>query len=505
MTCRTGTALALLLSLFATPVARAHAAAHDTVDAAASTAPAADAGFLADVAAAGEQSDRGDSLGASLAFERLLADPRLAQLDDAQRSDVWLAAARVAGLQRQDALAAQRLDTALSIHPGNATARFLLASGQLVDNEVEASARNIIRAIGDTDGVPDLHKDMVWQLDLLLKDTPATRLDLLQALFDRNWKNDDIDPAALWVTLATLQVEAGQRDKVRATLERIDQPLALITLRSDKRFDRYLPRTDPRFDPVASAQRHIDRLRVQSMLAPALDEVAVELAYALLVAGKPQEVIGMTQWLADFAPNATTVPAPEEVESIGWLLDLRSRAQHQLGQIDEAVETQQLAVRMTSQSGLANQPLGLAVLYIGLHRPSMARQQVRDLEHLNALGEGARQLVHLLAALQLKDDAAAQEARDALFAAREADAAHYMAGLVADNRLDEAVVALTARLDDPMERGTALLELQDTRMSPLLPGDIESNARWEQFAQRADVKKAVRRVGRVDSYPLYNE
>lgn len=244
MTCRTRHTLALLLSLFALPVAGAHAAAHDTVDAAASTAPAADAGFLAEVAAAGEQSDRGDSLGASLPSNACLPI-HASHSWMTQRSDVWLAAARVAGLQRQDALAAQRLDTALSIHPGNATARFLLASGQLVDNEVEASARNIIRAIDDTDGVPDLHKDMVWQLDLLLKDTPATRLDLLQALFDRNWKNDDIDPAALWVTLATLQVEAGQRDKVRATLERIDQPLALITLRSDKRFDRYLPRTDP--------------------------------------------------------------------------------------------------------------------------------------------------------------------------------------------------------------------------------------------------------------------
>lgn len=108
MSCPTRTLIALLLSLFALPMADAHAAAHGTVDAAAGTAPAADAGFQAEVAAAGEQSDRGDSLGASLAFERLLADPRLAQLDAEQRSDVWLAAARVAGLQRQDALAAQR-------------------------------------------------------------------------------------------------------------------------------------------------------------------------------------------------------------------------------------------------------------------------------------------------------------------------------------------------------------------------------------------------------------
>jgi hypothetical protein len=64
---------------------------------------------------------------------------------------------------------------------------------------------------------------------------------------------------------------------------------------------------------------------------------------------------------------------------------------------------------------------------------------------------------------------------------------------------------LATRLADPLERGDALLELQELSISPLLPGELETHARWEQFVQRADVKAAVRRVGRMDSYALYNE
>ncbi|ROP73274.1 hypothetical protein EDF74_3540 [Stenotrophomonas rhizophila] len=503
MTRRTGSALPLLFSLCVAPVAGV--AAHDAAEAAVSHPAATKLAFLAELSAATDQAISGDTLGAAIAFEQLLDDPRLATLDDVQRSHAWHNAALVAGEQKQVELAERRLQTALSINPRNADARFLLAAGQLANEQVQASANNVIRGIADSEGAPDLPKDLVWHLDRLLKDMPATRLPLLQGLFDHGWKSDDLEPGELWVTLATLQVEAGQHDKVSETLARVDEPFPLVMLRSDKRFDRHLERGTPRVDPVGAAQRQIDRLRVATMLAPGINDTAVELAFALLVAGQPQDVIGMTQSLADYAPTAPTLPKGDEARSVGWMLELRGRAQRQLGQNDAALDTQVLAVRMAEDSGLADQPLGLAYLYAVMLRPSMARETVRDLKELNAYGEGARQLINLMAALQVGDSTAAQGAREVLSANRQQTPGIYMTSLIADNRLDEAAATLLARLADPTERGAALLEMQSFRMSPRLPGEVAFQARWKHFAQRTDVQAAVNKVGRVETYALYND
>ncbi len=69
--------------------------------------------------------------------------------------------------------------------------------------------------------------------------------------------------------------------------------------------------------------------------------------------------------------------------------------------------------------------------------------------------------------------------------------------------MDEAAAGLIAQLQDPMDRSDALLELQDTRDAPPLPEEVLLTARWKQLKQRADVQAAVRRVGRIESYPLF--
>jgi len=55
-----------------------------------------------------------------------------------------------------------------------------------------------------------------------------------------------------------------------------------------------------------------------------------------------------------------------------------------------------------------------------------------------------------------------------------------------------------------MERGQVLLELQDMRTGPVLEGERDFHARWKQMEQRADVRTAVERVGRVATWPLFS-
>lgn len=72
----------------------------------------------------------------------------------------------------------------------------------------EAAADSVLRAIADGDGAPDMSPEMVWQLDTQLKQQPAKRPRCCR-LFESGWKIEGIEPAELWVVLATLQAEAG--------------------------------------------------------------------------------------------------------------------------------------------------------------------------------------------------------------------------------------------------------------------------------------------------------
>lgn len=483
-------ALALMLSLCLLPAI-----------AAADVDPA----FNEALQAASDQVAQGDSLGAAIAYERLLADPRLETLEPEPRSEVWVHAAIAAGVQGDEALAERRVQKALDIRPDYAEARLLLAGHQISLNQLDAAADNMIRGIRDSKDTPALTEDQVWYISMHLRKDPARRQALLQGLFDQHWKPDGIEPSWYWVDLAELQVESPQSDRVAATLERVDEPLPLIQLRSDKRFDRFIQRGDARFDPVAAAQRYIDRMRVETMLSPGLNEAAVALANALLITGQAEDVVGMTQSLGEFAAQARSLPEPEEARPVGMMLNARARAFWQLGRNDEAIQTQELATRMASPGDDTEQKLRLASSYTGLHRPALARQTLRDMGELSVQGEGMTQVILLQAAQQLADDAAQQQARSALAAVRPQAPAYTMLGLVTDHRLDEAAAVLAERLADPLERGSALLELQQLRERPELPGDKDFHASWKQFKARADVIAAAEKVGRIERYALYSE
>lgn len=498
-----GNALALMLSLCLVP-AVAGAAPSGSVDATV-VASEVDPTLEEALQAAAAQLGQGDTLGAAIAYERLLADPRLDTLSPERLGEVWTDAAVSAGMQNDEALAEQRIRKALTFNPRLAHARLLLAAHQLRHDQLDAAADNMIQGIADSPDMPGVDADTVWYLSSHLRDAPAKRLALLQGLFDHGWKADGMEPTWQWADLATLQVDAGQRDKVAATLERVDEPLQLIQLRSDKRFDPFLRRDDPRFDPVAAAQRHIDRLRVDTLLTPGLNEKTVALANTLVMAGQPEEVVAYTNALNEVAEKAASAPGAQQARLVTNMLGVRARAQWQLGRTDDAIQTQALAVRMAATDDPAEAQLRLAAGYISLHRPALARQSIKGLEELTANGQGIVHLIELNAALQLNDEAAAQRARDGLAALRKQMPSYLMQGFITENRLDDAAVLLTERLADPTERGLALLELQDLRVWPEQPADKAFYANWAKFKARRDVNSATRKVGRIERYPLFAE
>ena len=74
------------------------------------------------------------------------------------------------------------------------------------------------------------------------------------------------------------------------------------------------------------------------------------------------------------------------------------------------------------------------------------------------------------------------------------------------NDLDGAAALSVRRLNDPQERGDALIALQSYRRPPnrSLPHEALLLERLAQVRARDDVRAAVEAVGRIEDVPLYS-
>ena len=70
--------------------------------------------------------------------------------------------------------------------------------------------------------------------------------------------------------------------------------------------------------------------------------------------------------------------------------------------------------------------------------------------------------------------------------------------------MEAAAAALISQLESAEDRTDALLSLQDMRVYPSLPAERVADERWRELKQRADVRAAINRVGRIERYPLYS-
>ena len=497
--------IALLIAL----VLAATAPAQATIDTrAAVAAPAPDA-LQEALATASAQAGKGDTLGASIAVERLIADPGFAALPLAARTQAYTLAGWTALQTRQPDSARGYLDTGRALSPDDPALLFLLGVLDAQQDRSVEGARHITRSLQlSTQFLGDVSGSMAGQLNQSLRGHDAERLALLQILFDRQWKSDGVEPAGLWRRLATLQIEAGQHDKVAATLERIDAPMEVVALRADRRFDPYIDRSSARFDALHSAQRHLDALRVDTLLSPGAGPSLVELSYALLVLGRNEEVLSLTEKPALASADAGSPRRFEGSSDVAWLLNNRAVAQRRLGRTDDAVATLALAAQFSEGDGgtvgNVSQRLNLGVWWVGLQQPRKALEAVEGLTNTSPYGETARAWVRFVAFRQLGDAAQAEAARAQMQARPDTASEFLLEADLEDNRLDQAAARLIARLQSPEERGDALQSVQHYRSVPTMPGNVEREKRWWQVVERRDVQAALQAVGRSEHYALFD-
>ncbi|TDB35239.1 hypothetical protein TEP_17230 [Stenotrophomonas sp. TEPEL] len=449
-----------------------------------------------------EQSRSGNTLAALIAMERLMDSPLLADFDAERRGRAAQIAGWTAAMQKQPALARRYLQQALLALPGDASILTTLVSLDLNDDQPAAAVEHLTQALAHADSPLAIDHHTVSYLQYHLREQPAQRMALLQALFDNGWKSAGTEPTGLWLELATLQADNGRGDAIPTTLARIDTPAELIRLRSDKRFDRYVDRHDARFDPVKAAQAHLDTLRVSGLLDGDLDARLVDFSSTLLMLDRNEEVLALTDDLAEAVAQGQALSAVK-AEWLAWLLNSRVAALRRLGRTDEVLETAKLAARIGAlgPDGLEHQ-MNVAFVLSSLGQAQEADAAIATLTDLSGYGQAAQAVIQFAAARQRGDAAAAAAARAVIVAQRKDARLFHREMLLEEGDLDGAAAVLIEQLRSPLERSDALASLQDMRVYPSLPGDVRIDAAWRELKQRADVQAEVSRVGRIERYEL---
>ncbi|MGV6491873.1 tetratricopeptide repeat protein [Stenotrophomonas rhizophila] len=491
----------LLLALSATPAL------------AGPDSPAAPTGTLREDAAAAAIVDsitlaeRGDSVGALLGFERAFADPDTALLSEPLRLDGLITAGRTAFNARQAAQARTYLDAALQQAPDDPRALYVLGRLLLWQEDMLEGTRLITRALRASDAMlGDVDIQMAHALVDALQDQPDARRELLQVLFDRDWKDEGIEPTSLWLQLAVLQADAGQRERLAATVARIDTPMEVVALRTDKRFDAVVDRRDPRFDPLQSARRYTDALRVEGLLRPERSDRVADFTATLLLIGEHEQVLSTSETLYTrlSAPNAPRSFVGADYAA--WVLSHRATAEHRLGRDDAAEATLLLAASLGEAEAPGNRllQLYLASWYLAREQPERALEAIAGLDPAPMFGEYMRQWIRFSAYRTLGDADRSAQARAWLQANQGEGRAAYVDVLLTEDRIDDAARQLIADLQTTAHRQDALLLMQDFRMLAPMAGDVANDRRWQQLLRRADVLAAARAVGRIETQPIYS-
>lgn len=449
-----------------------------------------------------QQSRSGNTLGALIAMERLMEDPLLDDFDAEHRGRAAQVAGWTAMVQKKPEQARRYLQRAQEALPEDAQILLTLMSLELSENRPVPATQYLVQALKHADAPLPLEHQAVNYLQYRLRDQPQQRMELLQALFDNGWKSGGLEPTGLWLALATLQADNGRGDDIPATLARITAPAEIIRLRSDKRFDRYVDRTDPRFDPVQAAQKHLDELRVSGLLDRKLDARMTEFSSTLLMLDRNEEVLALTDGMARAAAEGES-PSAQEAEWVAWLLNSRFTALRRLGRTDDALAAAQQAARIGAlgPDGIEHQ-LNVSFVLTSLGRMQDAAQAVNAIQGLAGYGKAAQALVQFTAARERGDARAMDAARSVILAERNDAHLFHREMLLDEGNLEGAAAVLIDQLRSPIDRGETLASLQDMRTYPSLPGDVKIDAAWRALKQRADVQAEVARLGRIERYEL---
>jgi hypothetical protein len=447
----------------------------------------------------------GDYTRARALLARLRADPQLARSGNeiqanAYELEAWLT---LVDTHTDEALALLRKAQVLTperAYPRDTRSLFHARAGRPAD-----AARALCEALawnGDN-ATARFEPGLVNHLTQALRDDNAVLQPLLQALFDAQWTDEGQDPQFRWQRLAELQADAGQTEALQRTVARIDQPMPLLHLSIDRRFDAAMAARATPLSAEAALPAYVALLRGNAQAHPDQLPRVTALLTALLQAGDNTGLLEASAPFADATP-AFFVHDDEALMEMAWLLNLRAEAQRRLGQTGPAVATLRHAMSFGPGGHAAvSQQLNLALWLADDRQPAQALALMEELHDISDYGKSVADLVRVVAYQQLGDPAAVARATAAIAGRKGNDRDPYLHALLAQGRQDDAAAEIIRRLRSVDTRQNMLQEAQQYGDIPRWPLAAERDVLLQQLLQRGDVREAIAAVGTRGRHALY--
>ena len=328
---------------------------------------------------------------------------------------------------------------------------------------------------------------------------------LLTALFKAHWTIPNVgEPSVLWSEFALLLLEGGDAKFAKEVALRVTDAQSLVVMRADARFDGLIGADRGRFDPATAATAEI--ARAQEQLRSSRDRIAPILTLSRAFAANNRCAEALE--IADAAIARASGPTAEEKpfldvgEQLVWLLDERSRYLACLGRWEESVRQRSRASILTERGGPnTSQMINFAHLLVTVGRSADALRALEDVGPMSEYGRMEETWARLRAHAQLGNAEGVRTALAYLEEHRDVSLDVYLDALVDGGEIEKTAQLLIELLADRRARTGILVRLQRYAESPLTPVGIERKERWDSVVARPDVRAAVARVGRLETYP----
>jgi hypothetical protein len=330
-------------------------------------------------------------------------------------------------------------------------------------------------------------------------------LPLLQALYGAHWKLKwEIEPSTAWRDLTLLLLDKARLAEAHEVASHVTDVYVLIAMRADRRLDAVIAANPAQFDIKAATGREFQARQAAADKTPQSLELKTWVINSLLRQQHYEAALAASD---SVVLDIRSTNYPEKLyddydETRSWFLDLRATALERVGRWDEAV-AQLTAASLLSEkyTGNVDQLINLGDLYCELERPRDALATIGSMvAPTSPFGAMQLESVRLEAAEQLRDTQQVRRSLDYVRAHRADAPSTYVDSLIVANQLDQAARVLIAQLLDKDQRQAALLSVQGFAPIPGTPRDMTLAARRRAVIARPDVRAAIDKVGRVDSY-----
>ena len=336
---------------------------------------------------------------------------------------------------------------------------------------------------------------------------PDLEVRALSGLFKLKWHHRyNGEPSDLWHHLALLLLERGDAEGAREVFRRVADPAMIVRARADRRFDSLRAADPALFDVAAAAAREIERTR--AIAESERDRIRAVLTFigSLAANNRCEEALSETERAIarTEGPTAEDNPYRDGGEYFPWLLDTRADLLRCLGRWDDAVRYRvQAAGLMQDGEPNVSQVINLASLYVDLGQPEDALAAIESVgSRRSDYGDLQEQRVRFEAYAQLGDAEGIRVTLAFISEHRHDAVGSYQSALLQVGDIDAAAALLIGRLENPRERADALYSIQGFAKQPRTPIEQQGAARRTALIERPDVRAAIERVGRKESYPF---